>query len=137
MNKSLVGKADLYHRLLGIDKAMAERITQAQQLEPWERTEGDWQVLDVYKVAMSKVMTKLGVISDPQIMSGEPTVAGTRVPVELILAELAVGRTTAELLYSYPSLPPDSIEIATRYAELMPKEHPLAQLLRKYRALCR
>lgn len=78
---------------------------------------------------MSEPLTQLGVVCDPEIMGGEPVIAGTRVPVSLVLGELSVGRNTAEILYSYPSLPPDAIEIATRYAESLEREHPLAQLL--------
>ncbi len=136
MNESLVGNANLYHRMLGIDSGTAQRVVQAQQLEVWERTEGDWQVIDIYKAAMSKVMTKLGVTSDPETMSGEPVLAGTRVPVSLILGELSSGRTKAEILSSYPTLPADAVGIATRYGESLPADHPLAQLFLKYRALC-
>ena len=78
---------------------------------------------------MSRVMSKLGVVSDPEILGGEPVVAGTRVPVELILSELAYGRTSAAILHSYPSLPPDAINTAIIYAQSLPEEHPLPQLL--------
>lgn len=136
MNESITRDADLYHRLLSIDQLTAEKIVQVQQMEPWERSEADWQLLDVYKAAMSKVMTKLGVTSDLEIVNGEPVIGGTRVPVELILGEIAVGSSAEQILNSYPSLKPGAIDTAIRYAESLPSEHPLVRLLRKYRATC-
>ena len=36
--------------------------------------------------------------SDPAIMMGKPVIAGTRIPVELILEKLAAGETVDQLL---------------------------------------
>ena len=125
MQESVVREVEQYHRWFGIDQAMAQKVVQAQQKDPWERSEADWQILEVYRVAISKVMTKLGVVSDPEILGGEPVIAGTRVPVELILNELTAGRTSAEILHSYPSLPPDAIDTVITYVQSLPAEHPL------------
>ena len=38
------------------------------------------------------------IISDPKIMMGKPTVAGTRITVELILEKLAAGETVEQIL---------------------------------------
>lgn len=123
--------AEHYHHWYGIDLEMAQKVVQVQGLEPWERSEADWQVLEDYQMVMSKVMTKLGVISDPEILGGEPVIAGTRVPVELILSELATGRTRIEILHSYPSLPFDAIDTAIIYVQHLPAEYPLTQQLLK------
>jgi uncharacterized protein (DUF433 family) len=40
--------------------------------------------------------------SDPKIMMGKPTVAGTRITVELILDELAAGETVEQILSEHP-----------------------------------
>ena len=129
MQESTVREAEYYHRWFGINQEMAQKVAQVQLLDAWERTDADWQVLEAYRTAMSKVMSKLGVVSDPEILGGEPVVAGTRVPVQLILSELAADRSPAEILHSYPSLPLDAINTAIIYAQSLPAEHPLAQLL--------
>ncbi len=129
MKELKVPEAEHYHRWFGLDLETAQRVVQVQELDPWDRSEADWQVLEAYRVAMSKVMTKLGVVSDPEILGGEPVIAGTRIPVELILSELATGRTRSEILHSYPSLPFDAVDTAIAYAQNLPAEYPLAQLL--------
>lgn len=136
MQESVVREAEHYHRWFGINQEMAQKVVQVQQKDPWERAEADWQILEVYRVAISKVMTKLGVVSDPEILGGEPVIAGTRVPVELILSELAAGRTPAEILHSYPSLPLGAIDTVITYVQSLPAEHPLAQLFSKSREIC-
>lgn len=40
--------------------------------------------------------------SRPEIMMGEPVIAGTRITVELILEKLAAGETIEQLLDAYP-----------------------------------
>ena len=129
MQESTVREAEHYHRWFGIDPEIAQKVVQVQQKDAWDRSDADWQVLEAYRTAMSKVMSKLGVVSDPEILGGDPVVAGTRVPVELILSELAAGRTSAEILHSYPSLPPDAINTGIIYAQSLPAEHPFTQLL--------
>lgn len=42
--------------------------------------------------------------TNPGVMLGKPVVAGTRVPVELVLRKLGEGATTADLLSAYPRL---------------------------------
>ncbi|HEY3876743.1 MAG TPA: DUF433 domain-containing protein [Candidatus Kapabacteria bacterium] len=61
-------------------------------------------------------MAKPRIISDPDLMVGKPTIEGTRLTVELILEELAAGRTVEEMLYSYPRLTRDGINAALEYA---------------------
>ena len=41
---------------------------------------------------------------NPEVMLGKPVVAGTRIPVELVLRKLGEGATTADLLSAYPKL---------------------------------
>lgn len=61
-------------------------------------------------------MQKALIISDPKVMMGKPVVAGTRITVELILEELAGGRTIEELLKAYPHLNQESIYAALQFA---------------------
>ncbi|GJM35856.1 MAG: hypothetical protein DHS20C18_48570 [Saprospiraceae bacterium] len=44
-----------------------------------------------------------------KIMFGKPTIKGTRITVELILEELAVGKTPDNLISAHPNLKKDDI----------------------------
>ncbi|MBP0019862.1 MAG: DUF433 domain-containing protein [Cyanobacteria bacterium SBLK] len=74
---------------------------------------------------------------DLDILGGEPCVKGTRISVELILENLAAGRSLNKLLYSYPSLDREGIEAAISYGSRCDRGHTLRQLFEKYRAICR
>ena len=54
--------------------------------------------------------------SDPSIMMGKPVVAGTRIPVELILERLAAGETVDQLLEAHPRLTKEGIQAALGFA---------------------
>jgi uncharacterized protein (DUF433 family) len=56
-----------------------------------------------------------GVTADPQVAFGKPVIAGTRVPVVLVLGQLAGGATGAELCGQY-DLTHDQVSAAMRYA---------------------
>jgi len=56
------------------------------------------------------------IISDPKIMMGKPTVAGTRITVELILEKLAAGETIDQILSEHPRLTPEGIRAAMAFA---------------------
>lgn len=56
------------------------------------------------------------IVVDPKICHGKPTIAGTRIPVYLILDLLADGVTEKELLKDYyPHLKKDAIKAALKY----------------------
>jgi uncharacterized protein (DUF433 family) len=54
--------------------------------------------------------------SNPSIMMGKPAIAGTRIPVELILEKLAAGETVEQLLEAYPRLTEEAIRAAFLFA---------------------
>src|SRR5271168_5304030 len=56
------------------------------------------------------------VVSDPEIMGGDPVFRGTRVPAHMIAELLAKGSTSAELAESYPRLTAEMIRLAPIYA---------------------
>jgi len=56
------------------------------------------------------------IISDPKIMMGKPTVAGTRITVELILEKLADGETIDQILSEHPRLTAEGIRAAIAFA---------------------
>ena len=56
---------------------------------------------------------------DPEVCHGRACIAGTRVLVTTVLDNLAAGRTSAEIVRSYPSVTLDSVQAALCYvAEL-------------------
>ncbi|AWV19197.1 hypothetical protein A3862_00850 [Methylobacterium sp. XJLW] len=57
------------------------------------------------------------VVSDPEVMSGDPVVSGTRVPAETIVAYLRAGHTDQDIYEDYPTLQPGAIDAVRRWAE--------------------
>ena len=55
------------------------------------------------------------VISNPDILGGEPVIEGTRVPVRNVLAALRDGESRFSIFCSYPSLPLDAIEVCLEW----------------------
>jgi uncharacterized protein (DUF433 family) len=60
------------------------------------------------------------VVSDPEILGGDPVFRGTRVPVHLVAELLAQGSKPAELIESYPRLTAEMIRLAPVYAAAYP-----------------
>jgi uncharacterized protein (DUF433 family) len=54
--------------------------------------------------------------SDPDILHGKPCIKGTRIPVYLIVSLVAEGETVENIIKDYPSLTPEDIKAALRYA---------------------
>ena len=53
---------------------------------------------------------------DPTIHHGDPCIAGTRVPVSVIVGSVAEGDTWETILASYPQLKREDIQAALLYA---------------------
>lgn len=53
---------------------------------------------------------------DPGVHHGDPCVAGTRVPVSVIVGSLAVGDSFERILESYPQLTREDIQAALCFA---------------------
>ena len=49
-------------------------------------------------------------------MMGKPVIAGIRIPLELVLDELAAGETVVELLEAHPRLTEEGVRAALRLA---------------------
>jgi uncharacterized protein (DUF433 family) len=54
--------------------------------------------------------------SDPDILHGKPCIKGTRIPVYLIVSLVAEGESAENIIKDYPSLTPEDIKAALRYA---------------------
>jgi uncharacterized protein (DUF433 family) len=64
------------------------------------------------------------VVSDPEILGGDPVFRGTRVPVHMLAELVAQGSTAAELLKGYPRLTAEMIRLAPVYAAAYPLRGP-------------
>jgi len=53
---------------------------------------------------------------NPKIMTGKPVIAGTRIPVELILKKLTQNMDIKEILRDYPRLTKEDIKAVLQYA---------------------
>lgn len=65
---------------------------------------------------MAKFNYKRRIVVDPEIMAGKPVIAGTRIPVELVLKKLSQGIDVKEVLEDYPRLTKDDVRAAILYA---------------------
>lgn len=63
---------------------------------------------------------------DPLVCHGKACFKGTRIPVSVVLDNLAVGAPVQELLQSYPSLREESLRAALAYAAELSKESATA-----------
>lgn len=59
---------------------------------------------------------------DPHIMHGAVCFGGTRIPVSVVLDNLADGATPEEILGQYPGLRPEHIPAALGYAADLARE---------------
>jgi len=59
---------------------------------------------------------------DPQIMGGRACIRGMRLPVSVIVGQIAHGATREEILADYPTLQPEDIQQAVEYAAWLTHE---------------
>jgi len=59
---------------------------------------------------------------DPKIMGGRACIRGMRIPVSVIVGQLAHGATMDEILADYPDLEPEDVQQALRYAAWLAQE---------------
>jgi len=62
------------------------------------------------------------ITTDPEIMHGAACFGGTRIPVSIVLDNLAAGETPERILDQYPSLKPEHIPAAIGYAAELARE---------------
>jgi len=60
--------------------------------------------------------------SDPNIAHGRACVQGTRIPVSVVLDNLAAGLSVDEIVRSYPSLTPEDIRACVGYGAELARE---------------
>ncbi|MBF0457484.1 MAG: DUF433 domain-containing protein [Nitrospirae bacterium] len=60
---------------------------------------------------------------DPMIMGGRACIRGMRIPVSVIVGQIAYGAAYDEVLADYPDLEPDDISQALQYAAWLSQKH--------------
>jgi uncharacterized protein (DUF433 family) len=65
------------------------------------------------------------ITADPQIMHGTVCFRGTRIPVSVVLDNLADGETAQRILDQFPTLKPEHISAAIAYAAELARERVL------------
>lgn len=65
---------------------------------------------------------------NPRVCAGRPVIKGTRIPVEVILGQLAEARSWEDLMAGYPELVREDIQAALRFAERSLLASHLAEL---------
>lgn len=59
---------------------------------------------------------------DPRIMGGRACIRGMRIPVSVIVSQVAHGATADEILRGYPDLEREDIQQALEYAAWLTRE---------------
>ena len=66
---------------------------------------------------------RLGLITtDPAVLSGQAVIAGTRVPVSVVLDCLAAGMSAEQIVEEYPTLTSEGVQAAAAYGALLARE---------------
>ncbi len=69
------------------------------------------------------------IVRDPKVCGGEPVIKGTRVTLRTVLASLAEGATTDEILRDFPSLRPADVQAVICFAAASAQEDlPVARV---------
>lgn len=53
---------------------------------------------------------------NPRVCAGQPVIKGTRIPVSIILEQLALDRSWDPVLRGFPELTPEDVQAALEYA---------------------
>ena len=59
---------------------------------------------------------------DPQVMGGKACIRGMRIPVSLLVSQIAHGASVDEILAGYPDLEAADLEQAIQYAAWLAQE---------------
>jgi uncharacterized protein (DUF433 family) len=62
------------------------------------------------------------IATDPAVCHGQACIRGTRIPVAVVLDNLAAGLGVADIITSYPSLGPEDIHATLSYSAELARE---------------
>jgi len=65
------------------------------------------------------------IATDPSICHGQACIRGTRIPVSVVLDNIADGATPEDIIAEYPSLSKEDIQAAIAYAAELTRERVL------------
>ena len=65
------------------------------------------------------------ITTDPAVCHGQACISGTRIPVTVVLDNLAAGLSSEDILVEYPGLQPHDIRAAIAYAADLARERSL------------
>lgn len=65
---------------------------------------------------MADTSTTPGIVTDPDLLSGKPTIEGTRIGVDLILEKVSEGESIEDILSDFPHLRREQVVYALQYA---------------------
>ncbi|MGO8704505.1 MAG: DUF433 domain-containing protein [Candidatus Brocadiia bacterium] len=65
------------------------------------------------------------IAADPSVCHGQACIRGTRIPVSVVLDNIADGATTEDIIAEYPSLSKEDIQAAIAYAAELTRERVL------------
>lgn len=68
------------------------------------------------------------IVSNPDVLTGKPVIAGTRLSVQFIVGLLAQGTTHQEILAEYPYIGEEDIRACLAYASQMLESSTLIPL---------
>ena len=78
---------------------------------------------------MGNIMKNIEI--NPKILVGKPIIAGTRIPVELIVKLIAQGWKEEDIIKEYPVLKKEDIRAALFYAERIIEEEEVYPILKR------
>ena len=74
---------------------------------------------------MASISWRELITSDPQVMLGQACIKGTRIPVSMVLDNLAGGLSEEEIVEQYPSLSHEAIHATLAYAAELARDEML------------
>lgn len=77
---------------------------------------------------MNKQLWKNRIVTNAEILSGKPVIAGTRISVELILDCLASGWSVAEIIENYPHVSWEDVCAALAFAADVIRQKPFVKV---------
>jgi len=63
------------------------------------------------------------IVSDPEVLSGTPVIAGTRLPASVVAANVKAGMTIEQVIAAFPSINAEQAKAAVAYIQAHPGPH--------------